>query len=130
MDRTALAVTQDALLESDRATEWLEGRGLTWDSILDHGLGYIPKGTESKFWDCIVIPYFDARCELRGVRYRHLREDPPMKYQTPKGGGRHLWNVKAANEASVAICEGEFDAMVMIQLGVPAVALPGVNTWP
>jgi DNA primase len=129
VDRTELAVTQDALLGAEKTLEWLEGRGLTLSTVLDAGLGYIPETARSPYRHCVVIPYFDARGELRGVRYRHLRADAHMKYQTPKGGGVHLYNAAGSNAPVVAICEGEFDALVMKQLGVEAVAIPGTQSW-
>lgn len=105
---------------------WLHGRGLTEETIDRAQLGYQSSG---RYRDAIVIPYFDARGELRNVRYRHLRHNPPAKYESPKGFGTHLYNVAATQNDVVAICEGEFDALVLEQLGFSAVAIPGVNTW-
>lgn len=113
------------LYEHDKDT-WLLGRGLTEETIDRAQLGYQTKG---RYRDCITIPYFDARGELRDVRYRHLRPNPPAKYESPKGFGTHLYNATATQNEVVAIAEGEFDALVLEQLGVHAVAIPGVNSW-
>lgn len=120
---------QDTLLESDSTIEWLLGRGIGWETIADAGLGYVRADEPGPYRDCVVIPYFDGRGELRGIRYRHLRPDAPLKYQTPKGGGVHIYNVGGTNAPVVAICEGEFDALVMKQIGIEAVAIPGTQSW-
>jgi len=106
--------------------KYLRDRGLSDDTILDNFLGYSPGG---RFKDCISIPYFDARGELVTVRYRHLREGADRKYDTERGYGRHLYNVKNTDCDVVGICEGEFDSLIMGQLGVPSVAVPGTGGW-
>lgn len=115
----------EQLWASDKVA-WLEGRGLSIETIDQAQLGY---ETSGKFRDCITIPYFDARGELVGVRYRHLRPNPPMKYQSPKGFRKHLYNVAATQNDVVAICEGEFDALILQQLGYPSVAITGTGGW-
>lgn len=121
----------DALLADETALGWLEARGLSLETIVNAQLGYRTKADPERQWrDCIAIPYFDAQGRWRVSRYRHLRTNPAMKYQTPKGGGVHLYNVAAVDAAKVAICEGEFDALIVQQhLGIAAVALPGINNW-
>lgn len=106
---------------------WLRDRGLTDDTIIDSFLGYVPSG---RFEDCISIPYLDSRGELVAVRYRVLRENATHKYDVERGvSGRHLYNVKNTDYPVVAICEGEFDALIMSQLGIPSVGIPGAMVW-
>jgi DNA primase len=50
------------------------------------------------------------------------------------GGPPRPYNTLALDRADslgyVALCEGEFDAIILDGLcGIPAVAIPGVNTW-
>jgi DNA primase len=114
-----------ALWQSPDALQYLQGRGLTEEMVLEAQLGLATKG---KYAGWLAIPYLDGQGRWRSTRYRTL---PPTDkaYRTPKGEGRHLYNVSATEEPVVAICEGEFDSMVMRQLGFPAVALPGLSAW-
>lgn len=109
----------------ERAMAYLQGRGLTSETIEAAKLGY---SVDGRFSDCIAIPYFDARGEWRLTRYRHLGDTLP-KYEQPKGTSRHLYNVVASEEPRVAVCEGEFDALILGQIGWAAVAVPGAQAW-
>jgi KaiC/GvpD/RAD55 family RecA-like ATPase len=52
------------------------------------------------------------------------------KYLTPPGSKTRLYNLDALWGASTAcISEGEFDALVLEQLGFDAVGQPGANVW-
>jgi DNA primase len=59
------------------------------------------------------------------------KENGHAKYLV--GGNRtNIYNTLAFHRDSsiIAICEGEFDAMVLDSLvGIPAVAIPGVQNW-
>ncbi|HET6917257.1 MAG TPA: toprim domain-containing protein [Acidimicrobiales bacterium] len=58
------------------------------------------------------------------------------KYDGPSGQKARLYNVAAVHEKgdTIAICEGEFDALVMHHVvGIPAVGTPGtqwLDHWP
>jgi DNA primase len=117
----------EARRRSQKATDWLRGRGLTDDMIEEAELGYVEGG---RYRDSIAIPYTDAQGRYRYVRYRHLRPNPPAKYESPKGGGKHLYNVAATATADIiVITEGEFDSLIVRQLGIPAVAVTGTSGW-
>lgn len=128
MGRAELRIDElhKALLDDDKAMTWLRGRGLSDAVIADAQLGYERGG---RYADCIVIPYTDAQGRCRGVRYRHLRPNPPMKYESPKGFPKHLYNVAAVSEPVVVICEGEFDSLVCRELGYASVAITGTGGW-
>lgn len=113
------------LWDSPAAMQYLTGRGLTEDTILEAELGLAGKGSHAGW---LAIPYRDGQGRWRTTRYRTL---PPKDkaYRSEKGGTKHLYNVAAVEEPVVAICEGEFDSLILRQMGLPAVALPGVNTW-
>jgi len=115
-----------ALWDRPDKLAWLTDRGLTEDTILDAELGYIPDG---RYRDSIAIPYRDVRGEVATVRYRRLGPDVPRKYDQIKGSRLRLYNVKNTDRSVVAICEGEFDSLIMGQLGIPAVAVPGATSW-
>jgi DNA primase len=114
-----------ALWETPSALEYLTDRGLSEDTILEAQLGL---GIAGPYRGWLAIPYMDGQGRWRTTRYRSL---PPKEkeYRTLKGARRHLYNVQAVDEPVLGICEGEFDALILRQLGLPAVALPGVNTW-
>lgn len=116
-----------ALWDSPKALDYLRGRGLEDDTILDAELGLVPDDAP-KYRGWLAIPYKDGQGRWRTTRYRTL---PPSDkaYRSEKGGVKHLYNVAAVESPTVAVCEGEFDSLILTQLGVPAVALPGVNTW-
>lgn len=73
----------------------------------------------------ITIPYIIAGnvVMLRG-------KDPAGKYLTPPGQKTRLFNTDVVWGAEeLVICEGEFDTMVLEQLGFNAIGCPGANTW-
>lgn len=117
----------DALYANDEALEYLEERGLTMETILDAQLGYERSG---RYRHSITIPYFDASGRLVTLRYRHLNPEAiGRKYSTPGGGGRHLYNVAAVEHPVVYVTEGEFDSLILRQLGLAAVAIAGAQNF-
>jgi hypothetical protein len=77
-----------------------------------------------------TIPYL-AHGIAQQIRGRAA--DPAVesnKYRTPPGGPVRLFNVDAAWSAeTLIITEGEFDAMILDQLGFSAVGVPGATGW-
>ena len=119
------------LYANEQALDWLQGpdRGLELEMILEAQLGYVPPGR--KHGNSISIPYHDVQGRWRTNRYRLLPpvpEDQP-KYKAEHGGGRHLYNVAAVDEPVVYVTEGEFDSLILRQLGLASVAVPGANAW-
>lgn len=128
MDRADVSVMAAALQQHAPALRYLEGRGLTMETLVKAEIGYVPRG--GKYGDSLSIPYFDAQDRVRQVRYRSMNPRAKVKYLSPKGSGRHLYNVGVVDEPILAICEGEFDSLIVRQfLGIPAVAVPGTLTW-
>lgn len=103
------------------AREYLLRRGLTERTIRLYGLGY----DQAK--KSIVIPYLNATEEVVGYRYRLLEGD--VKYLTPRGDRARLFHVRATRKPRVWVAEGEFDAMVLSQLGLTSVGVPGVKSF-
>jgi len=118
-----------ALWSNEDAMEGLMlARGLTEDTIRTYELG----------WDsgrnCYSIPVRDSDGKLLNVRRYTLNAAP---------GRRKMWSVSgmgtptlypmsvfASNPQSVVICEGELDALICIQNGVPAITRTGsATTW-
>lgn len=74
----------------------------------------------------ITIPYV-----THGQVVQVRGKDIGGKYVTPTHNSVRLFNVDSTENADrVVICEGEFDALVLEQLGYHAVGAPGANAFP
>lgn len=100
---------------------YLSKRGLSDRTVSLYRLGFDPERA------AIVIPYMNAKEEVRSVRYRMLEGN--IKYMSQKGEGTHLFHVRASRKPKVWMCEGEFDSMILAQLGYPTVGIAGVNNF-
>lgn len=81
--------------------------------------------------DRITIPY-ETMGMVTIIRGRIFGAQAKAKYLQPANVKIGLYNASAiheSNDARLIIAEGEFDAMVLTQLGFRAVAVPGANTW-
>jgi DNA primase len=122
-----------ALREDSSALSYLHGRGIlpavgdAWRlGAVD---GSIPEHASYKGWIC--IPYITRLGGVVSLKFRRLDGGEPKYiglYPT------RLYNTMAFDRAErlgyVAVCEGELDAIVLDALaGIPAVAVPGVETW-
>lgn len=118
----------DELWNGDHeALFYLTGRGITPDMIERYHLGFTAEGVDGRFKRCVSIPYLTGTGALRGVRFRRLDGTP--KYDAVKGEKAHLFNVGSVKHHRVYITEGEFDAIVLEQLGYPAVGVPGATNF-
>lgn len=114
----------------------LLARGIDRNTALMFRVGVVhdPFPGHEKFRGWISIPYLDRngvgltlrfRCpekhehEYHG-KYMSLPDDPPRTF-----------NIRAIHEATdtIHVAEGEFDAMVLTKVGLPAIAIPGVALW-
>lgn len=80
----------------------------------------------------VTIPYFVAgNCVgVRGRSYPYDKTSNSPKYKTCGGTKAKLFNSDAVWQGDeIVICEGEFDALSLRQLGIAAVAVPGANVW-
>lgn len=111
---------------------YLAGRGISEEVAAKYRLGTIVDPIEGHqgYEGWISIPYFTALDHCVGFKFRRLDDGKP-KYGSPTGQKTHLYNVTAVAEDSsrIVICEGEFDAIIMNEAGVPAVGVPGVAAW-
>lgn len=114
-------------LLSDLATEkYLEARGITADLRRTYLLGVCDDVRPG--W--LSIPYIRPSGVI-WFNYRNPEPGAKPKYQS--NGARHLYNTEAFDIADrygeIAICEGEFDAIIATKLGIPAVGVPGATNW-
>jgi DNA primase len=113
--------------------KWLRNRGISEESIEKFHLGYAhneDNGLE-RFHNSIAIPYLRPvidQTKVASIRFRYLNPRS-HKYDSMKGSKAHLFNVEATDAKDVYICEGEFDAIILTQLGFAAVGVPGAATF-
>jgi DNA primase len=121
-------------LPDSPALSYLLGRGISRAAADAYHLGVvdgsIPEHAPYTGW--ISIPYLTRLGGVVQIKFRRLSGDGP-KY-VGSGGSPRLYNTPALDRADslgyVALCEGEFDAIILDALcGIPAVAIPGVDTW-
>lgn len=121
---------------------YLEERALDPDVVSTSLLGLVsdPDPLHETYRDRLSIPFITPT----GVVYMRFRciaeiEDPRHsckeyghgKYEGPSEQGTHLYNVAALHEADtvVAVTEGELDALVSSDAGLPGVGVPGSQNW-
>jgi twinkle protein len=109
------------------ALEWLKGRGLTPETIAAFRIAEQTRNGKTY----AVFPYLRDG-ELVNVKYRNIAEKKDMRQEVgaePCLFGWHLIDPKAR---TVAITEGEIDAMTLHQCGVPALSVnagAGNHQW-
>lgn len=104
--------------------EHLLAEGFALSDLIDSGL--VTKSGRDFLYGHITIPYHVSGNVL-SIRGKEIGG----KYLTPPGHKARLFNSDCTWEdpERAVICEGEFDAMVIEQLGIPAVGVPGAGTW-
>lgn len=102
---------------------WTEERELPQEVVEKFGLGYDP------FSNRCTMPLRDMHGRVLGVTYRRLDDGKP-KYLNPKGYpiGRHLYGAwLIENQKTVALMEGQVDAIRGWSARVPSMALMGAR---
>lgn len=102
-------------------------RGITLSTQEKYELGF----TIDRYGEAITIPYFNPPPynSIRFVRLRWLDPNAPHKYHTPRGKGSHIYNVRDVDQPNVYITEGEFDCLILKQMGLASIAIPGTHTF-
>jgi DNA primase len=79
----------------------------------------------------LAIPYLTKAgpVALRFRRPPHKETGP--KYWQPEGTVLTIYNTLAffTSEETIAVTEGEMDAISLVQAGIPAVGIPGASAW-
>lgn len=104
----------------------LRSKGYRFEDMVTTGLVVERNGQHRDFLQGLVtIPYM-----VQGNVVMIRGKDMAGKYVTPPNQKTRLFNTDVLmSEGDVVVCEGEFDALVMQQLGYNAVASPGANVW-
>ena|SRR5579872_861243 len=122
-----------AMASDSQAQSYTLGRGIPATTRGAYRLGVvdgsIPEHASYRGW--ISIPYITKLGGVVSLKFRRLDGGEP-KYISPYL--TRIYNALAFDKAEelgyIAITEGEFDAIILDGLcGIPAVAIPGVETW-
>jgi DNA primase len=126
-------------LPGSLAEEYLESRGLGDPKIVRwFQLGYVeePLPGHELYRGKLAIPYLrwsqDSEISVVSLRFRRINDrDAGGKYLTTAGDRPRLYNTAALMRASpsIAITEGELDAITAHTCGVPTVGVPGAQSW-
>lgn len=126
-----------AALTAD-AAQWLTARGLSQEAAFTARLGVVddPFPGHGRFAGMLVIPFLDKGGKPLQLRFRCLESHEHRsfhhgKYNSISGDPARLFNVRALHEAAdeIHVTEGELDALILNQLGLYAVAIPGANLY-
>lgn len=117
---------------SDTLYRYLRGLDFKTADIMATGLVVDDKGRlTDALQGMVTIPYFVAGnvVTIRGRKWP-LPEGDKMKYKTLAGQAARVYHSEACWGATeVVVTEGELDALVLSQMGFPAIGVPGANVW-
>jgi hypothetical protein len=126
---------------SAEVEDYLSERGIQWDAAVTYRLGEVsePQPGHNRFRGMLALPYLDKDRSPLTLRFRctkahNHRELHHGKYNSVHGDVVRMFNVGAIHRATernedICVTEGELDAIVLEQIGLHAVALPGATTW-
>jgi DNA primase len=127
---------EDAFGDDEAMTYLMDERGFEMSTIADFRLGIVrnPVSQEhERFRGMICIPNHcgSANEHVVGLKFRDISPEPFTKYAQPAGVPVRLFNLRAMNHISdtLYVTEGEFDTIALEQVGLSAVAVPGVSHW-
>jgi hypothetical protein len=131
------AASYAAALTAD-AARYLVARGIDRETAVTNQLGAVtnPFPGHERFRGMLSIPYLDREGRALTLRFRCIathehREHFHGKYNSITGDPVRVYNIRAIHKADdeIHVAEGEFDAMVLSKIGLPAVAIPGAAMW-
>ena len=139
MSRATSRYQEALMVGEDKPFDYLLNRGLSVETVTMFRLGVVddPLAEHMKYTGMISIPYLDAEGKntythrFRCLKDHSCKENHHGKYNSVAGSGTRIFNIRAIQDAGseIHVAEGEFDAMILTQCGMPAVAAPGANTW-
>lgn len=111
-----------------RVAEWLQGRGLTPETLDAFKVAEQVRGEKVY----AVFPFLDEAGELINVKYRNPDEKKDMRQEAGAAPCLFGWHLISPKARTVAITEGEIDAMTLHQMRVPALSVnqgAGNHQW-
>jgi len=134
----------------DLAADWLAGRGIDLDHARYEGLGVVvdPPAIDEVWDGRLSIPYI-TDFGVVGLSFRCLKphvckesvayvkdgkEHKCSKYIRPNINPDmpvNLYGVRSFDDAAdwIGVCEGELDSLILRQIGIPAISIPGAGNW-
>jgi len=107
--------------------DWLQGRGIDAETIVDFKIAEIQRGDKVY----AVFPYMRDGEYING-KYRNIAEKKDMRQEGEAEPCLFGWHLIDPSVRKVAICEGEVDAMTLHQMGYPALSVnagAGNHQW-
>lgn len=119
------------------ALEYLAGRGIDQEAALSAGLGVVrdPLPGHEHLVSRLAIPYLTpagpVNYNFRCMKPHSCKEAGHPKYMMWHGLPVNLYNVTALHTAgqSIAVAEGEIDALSSSLAGIPCVGISGASKW-
>lgn len=136
--RKSLARAQETYSQNlTLAQAYLEGRGIGLEHASSAGLGVVtdPIPGNEYMRGRLAIPYMTpsgpVNMTFRCIQPHDCKLEGHQKYMTWEGLEANLYNVKALEDAnsSIAIAEGEIDALSSSLAGIPCVGISGAEKW-
>lgn len=115
-------------LAAGRAKEWLVARGLTEATIDAYKIVEQVRGDKV----FAVFPYFDVAGEYINGKTRNIDDKKDMRQEAGAMPCLFGWHLIAPSLRTIAITEGEIDAMSLHQVGIPALSVnagAGNHQW-
>lgn len=125
----------------DLAADWLVGRGIDLEHARYEGLGVVvdPPAVHEQYAGRLAIPYITdfgpVNMSFRCLQSHGCKDEGHGKYlKMPKWNPdmpSDLYGVRSFDDATdwIGVCEGELDSLVLRQIGIPSVAIPGASNW-
>lgn len=111
-----------------RVAEWLKGRGLTDETIKAFRIAEQLRDGRTY----AVFPFIDDTGELINIKYRNPDEKKDMRQEAGAAPCLFGWHLIEPKARTVAITEGEIDAMTLHQMRIPALSVnqgAGNHQW-
>lgn len=118
--------------------QYLWDRGIEEQAALTARLGVVEEAApgHERFRGWLAIPYLDRNGLPLTIRFRclaghHCSDYGHGKYQSITGDLTRVYNIGAIHRAGdvINVTEGELDAIILNQLGLDAVAIPGARAF-
>lgn len=129
-----VATGQEKWVPSRALYHHLRDMGYSAEDIIATGL--VTENRKKQLVDSlsgmVTIPYMVAGniVAIRGRAWPYDSNSKRPKYKTCGGSKARLFNSDVTwHHDEVVVTEGEFDALILQQMGYPAVGVPGANTW-
>ena len=134
------AVTSYQQAVSPAVARYLLERGIEEQAAATFRLGVVedPAPGHDRFRGMLAIPYLHRSGYPLTIRFRCLRDQEHDcrdyfhgKYNGLKDEPTRIFNTTALfqAESEIHVTEGELDAIILNQIGLPAIAVPGAHNW-